>query len=417
MTDIRAQVKNPAALHKEVYSAVSICFLVALFEGLDIQSMGVAAPRLAPAFHLDPGQMGLVMSASTVGLMIGAALGGWISDQIGRKPVIMASMGALGLFSLATAFAPDFYALIVARILAGLGLGGAFPNLIALVSEVTPREFRVRALGVMYCGMPLGGACAGVLMASASSMDWRPVFYAGGIGPLVLIPLLKAFLPTSRAIRDTSVSSDADTFSRRLFGPRTGTTLLLWTSYFFTLLAVYMLLNWLPSLLVAKGYTRAQGSTCSIFLNMGAVVGSIVLGALSDNRKPKWILIVTYAGMIGSLLALTIAQGFILYVAAFAAGYFVIGGQLALYAIAPTLYPTAIRGTGVGAAVAVGRIGSIAGPLLAGTLLSYGFGANSVPTAAMPGLIVAFCAIFALAVHTPVKNRVPALSTEPGKTL
>jgi MFS transporter, AAHS family, 3-hydroxyphenylpropionic acid transporter len=401
MVETRAEMNSAAEFPREVYGVVSICFLVALFEGLDIQSMGVAAPRLAPAFHLDPGQMGLVMSASTVGLMIGAALGGWISDQTGRKAVIIASMAALGLFSLGTALAPDYYALLVVRVFAGLGLGGAFPNLIALVSEVTPREYRVRALGAMYCGLPLGGACAGVLMASASSMDWRPVFYAGGIGPLLLMPLLAARLPKSRAIRDALSPSDtpvnSDIAGEKLFGSRTGTTLLLWTSYFFTLLAVYLLLNWLPSLLVAKGYTRAQGSTCSIVLNIGAVVGSIVLGAVSDSRKPKWILILTYAGMMASLLALTVAQGVVLYFAAFVAGYFVIGGQLALYAIAPSLYPIAVRGTGVGAAVAVGRLGSIAGPLLAGALLVHGFGADAVPLAAMPGLIIAFCAVFTLA--------------------
>ena len=402
MTEIRIGMKSTAEADRQVYGVVSICFLVALFEGLDIQSMGVAAPRLAPAFHLDPGQMGLVMSASTVGLMIGAALGGWISDQIGRRAVIVASMAALGLFSLGTAFAPDFHALVIVRILAGLGLGGAFPNLIALVSEATPRHYRVRALGAMYCGLPLGGACAGVLMASVSSTDWRPVFYAGGIGPLVLMPLLIACLPKRRTIRGAlsgaHIPGDTDISGEKLFGSRTGTTLLLWTSYFFTLLAVYLLLNWLPSLLVAKGYTRAQGATCSIILNVGAVVGSIVLGALSDSRKPKWILICTYAGMMASLLALTIAHGMALYVAAFIAGYFVIGGQLALYAIAPSLYPEAIRGTGVGAAVAVGRLGSIAGPLLAGALLVHGFGPNAVPMAAMPGLIVAFCAVFTLAV-------------------
>jgi AAHS family 3-hydroxyphenylpropionic acid transporter len=402
MTEIRIGMKSTAEADRQVYGVVSICFLVALFEGLDIQSMGVAAPRLAPAFHLDPGQMGLVMSASTVGLMIGAALGGWISDQIGRRAVIVASMAALGLFSLGTAFAPDFHALVIVRILAGLGLGGAFPNLIALVSEATPRHYRVRALGAMYCGLPLGGACAGVLMASVSSTDWRPVFYAGGIGPLVLMPLLIACLPKRRTIRGAlsgaHIPGDTDISGEKLFGSRTGTTLLLWTSYFFTLLAVYLLLNWLPSLLVAKGYTRAQGATCSIILNVGAVVGSIVLGALSDSRKPKWILIGTYAGMMASLLALTIAHGMALYVAAFIAGYFVIGGQLALYAIAPSLYPEAIRGTGVGAAVAVGRLGSIAGPLLAGALLVHGFGPNAVPMAAMPGLIVAFCAVFTLAV-------------------
>jgi AAHS family 3-hydroxyphenylpropionic acid transporter len=173
-----------------VYGAVFICFLVALFEGLDIQSMGVAAPRLGPAFGLTPGQMGMVMSASTLGLMIGAALGGWISDRIGRKTVLIFSMAALAVFSLATTIAPGYPTLLVIRVLAGLGLGGAFPNLIALVSEVAPQRIRVTALGLMYCGLPVGGATAGAIAASVSSADWRPIFYVGGLGPLLLIPVL-----------------------------------------------------------------------------------------------------------------------------------------------------------------------------------------------------------------------------------
>jgi AAHS family 3-hydroxyphenylpropionic acid transporter len=400
MAAIHVDTMSTALVNKDIYGPVSICFLVALFEGLDIQSMGVAAPRLAPAFHLNPGQMGVVMSASTLGLMIGAAWGGWISDRVGRKAVITGSMVTLGLFSLATALAPDFHALLAARVLAGLGLGGAFPNLIALVSEITPRAFRVTALGLMYCGLPLGGAAAGALMSSGSTTDWRLVFYVGGIGPLLLVTLLIGGLPNSQTIRNFSdrpgPTGDPERPGESLFGSRTGTTLLLWTSYFFTLLAVYLLLNWLPSLLVAKGYSRAQGSTCSIILNIGAAMGSIILGRLSDREYPKAILSVTYAGMMTSLLALTIAQGNALYLAAFAAGFFVIGGQLVLYAIAPALYPTPVRGTGVGAAIAVGRIGSVAGPLMAGALLVHGFGPNAVPVAATPGLLIAFAAVFML---------------------
>src|SRR5882757_6346291 len=167
-----------------VYGAVFICFLVALFEGLDIQSMGVAAPRLAPAFGLNPGQMGIVMSASTLGLMIGAAVGGWLSDRIGRKSVLIFSMAALAVFSSATTLAPGYPTLLVIRVLAGLGLGGALPNLIALVSEVAPQRIRVTALGLMYCGLPIGGATAGAIAAGVSSADWRPIFYVGGLGPL-----------------------------------------------------------------------------------------------------------------------------------------------------------------------------------------------------------------------------------------
>jgi MFS transporter, AAHS family, 3-hydroxyphenylpropionic acid transporter len=386
-----------------VRSVVACCTAVALFEGLDIQSMGVAAPRLAPAFHLDPGQMGFVMSASTLGLMIGAALGGWLSDRFGRKSVIIVSMAALGVFSLATASAPNFDSLLGVRVLAGLGLGGAFPNLIALVSEVTPARLRVTALGLMYCGLPLGGAAAGAIPALHPAADWRPIFYVGGFGPLFLIPVLVACLPHARSFVEMlgkpPGAAQPGQGGASLFGAQTAMTLLLWVSYFFTLLVVYLLLNWLPSLLVAKGYSRVQGSSASIILNVGAVVGSILLGRLTDRGHPRVILTLTYAGMMASLAALAIGRGSALFAAAFAAGFFVIGGQLVLYAIAPILYPTAIRGTGIGAAIAVGRLGSIAGPLLAGALLAHGFGPSAVPVASVPGLVIAFAAAFILYVR------------------
>jgi AAHS family 3-hydroxyphenylpropionic acid transporter len=410
MTRIQTGTLTSGAVNRDVFSAVSICFLVALFEGLDIQSMGVAAPRVAAAFHLNPGQMGVVMSSSTLGLMIGAAVGGWLSDRLGRKVIIMGSMAALGVFSIATAFAPDFHLLILARVLAGLGLGGAFPNLIALVSEITPRAHRVTALGLMYCGLPLGGASAGALMAAGSPSEWRSVFFVGGIGPILLVLLLAICLPQPKSIGTSlgraNTEIDQQPSVDGLFGARTGSTLLLWTSYFFTLLAVYLLLNWLPSLLVAKGYSRTQGSTCAVLLNIGAAVGSIILGRLSDREYPKSILAATYGGMIAALYALTIAKGYAIFFAAFFAGLFVIGGQLVLYAIAPTLYPDAFRGTGVGAAVAIGRIGSVAGPLLAGALLVHGFGPNAIPVAATPGLLIALTAILVLVSHqAKVKNR------------
>jgi MFS transporter, AAHS family, 3-hydroxyphenylpropionic acid transporter len=387
-----------------VNTTVFVCFLVALFEGLDIQSMGVAAPKLAPFFHLGPGQTGFAMSASTLGLMVGAAVGGWISDRIGRKAVIIFSMMGLGVFSLATTIAPDFHTLLMVRLLAGLGLGGAFPNLIALVSEVTPPKIRVTALGFMYCGLPIGGATAGALVAHTASLDWRCIFYVGGAGPLLLIPLVTRYLPSIGPFASSTpqvLRTDHAGFRPiGLFGPQATATLLLWTGYFFTLLAVYLLLNWLPSLLIAKGYSHAQASSSSIVLNVGAVVGSVILGYLSDRGYPRIILSITYAGMLASLVALATAQGSALFVGAFAAGFFVIGGQLVLYAIAPALYPAAVRGTGVGAAVAVGRIGSIAGPLLAGGLLAHGFGPNAVSAIATPGLVIAFVAILVLVVRS-----------------
>ena len=386
----------PPAIRK----IILLCFLVAAFEGLDIQAMGVAAPALAPAFRLTPAQMGEVMSASTLGLMLGAAAGGWLSDRIGRARVIALSMMVLSVFSLATVAAPDYLSLRIIRVLVGLGLGGAFPNLIALIAECAPAKNRTAFLAWMYIGLPVGGAAAGLVASWAPAGNWSSVFYAGGLGPLLLVPALLAGLPESTADAGkppTVPLSRPSTAADYPLRASADVTVRLWVSYFFTLLVVYLLLNWLPSLVMAAGYSRQQAARCSILLNAGAILGSLVLGGLADRAVPRNSLVVTYLGMAAALLVLAVGSGRVLFAGAFLAGFFVIGGQLILYAMAPALYPASVRGTGVGAAVSVGRLGSILGPLLAGLWLSHGFAPATVPLIAIPGLLVAFAAAISLA--------------------
>jgi AAHS family 3-hydroxyphenylpropionic acid transporter len=390
--------------------AIATCFLVALFEGLDIQSMGVAAPRVAPLFHLGPAAMGFVLSASTLGLMVGAGIGGWISDVVSRRSVLLFSMAALGVFSSGTSLATSYHELLAMRLLAGFGLGGVFPNLIAITSEVSPPRYRTTALGLVYCGMPLGGAAAAFLVGQAAPTDWSIVFRVGGLGPIVLIPLIFTLIPAYRsdALSEQSARQAGEVIGNRfgrLFADRAATTLLLWISYFFTLFAIYLLLNWLPSMLVSKGLSKPEAAHAALILNLGAVLASLILGRLVDQGRIGLILCATYTGMIASLVGLILATGNGLYWAAFAAGAFVIGGQLVLYALGPMAYPTEIRGTGVGAAVAAGRAGSVLGPLLAGFVLAQGFSPDSVPKIAIPGLVLALGASLLLIYRLPSGQR------------
>jgi len=332
---------------------------------------------------------------------------------IGRARVIVLSMAVLSVFSLATAAAPGYTSLRVIRVLAGFGLGGAFPNLIAIIAEYTPSRSRTTSLAWMYIGLPLGGALAGLVASWTVAGEWRPVFYAGGLGPLLLIPVLLAGLPESTPTERPSAPGRLSRTPAGEVYPKTpppGVTIRLWVSYFFTLLVVYLLLNWLPSMVRAAGYSRLQAAHSSIMLNVGAVLGSLVLGKLTDRVVPRNSLMMTYLGMAASLLVLALGHGASLFAGAFLAGFFVIGGQLILYAMAPALYPASVRGTGVGAAVAAGRLGSILGPVLAGLWLSHGFGPDTVPLIAVPGLLVAFAAALSLAKR-------PELSTAPGATV
>jgi AAHS family 3-hydroxyphenylpropionic acid transporter len=299
----------------------------------------------------------------------------------------------LGLFSLATTVAWNFNSLLLARLLAGLGMGGAFPAVIATVSASTDPRLRATAIGAMYCGMPLGGAIAGALAALFTPYhQWRPIFYVGGFGPLVVIPFLIWVLPSSAApslVAGTTGAGSSSTFAVLFGGRRAVATVLLWTSYFFTLLILYLLLNWLPSLLIAKGLTKTQGLAASMLLNFGGIAGSLLIGVMLDRINKRAVVAVIYSGIALALFALASLHWLPAVLAAAAvAGFFAIGGQLMLYALSPNYYPASMQGTGIGAAVAVGRIGAIAGPLLAGLLLSLGRGAPAVLITSIPCLLV-----------------------------
>ena len=383
-----------------VATTLALCFAIALLEGLDLQSVGVAAPRMAREFGLSVSQMGIAFSAGTFGLLPGAMLGGRLADRIGRKRVLIASVVLFGLLSIATAQVSTFAMLVVVRVLTGIGLGGAMPNLIALSSEAVEPRSRSSAVATMYCGIPFGGVIAsliGVLLAGDT--EWRHIFYVGGVGPLLLVPLLALFLPESRAYLDVAGTQAARTsVARTLFGDgRTTSTVALWVSYFCTLIVLYFLLNWLPSLMASRGLDRAHVGLVQIAFNVGAGLGALGIGAALDRMRASRVVGGMYVGIVLSLAALAAAPGFAsLAAAAFAAGMFVVGGQSVLYALAAMYYPTAMRGTGVGSAVAVGRLGSVVGPLAAATLLAAGRSAPMVIGASIPVTLVAAVAALVL---------------------
>jgi AAHS family 3-hydroxyphenylpropionic acid transporter len=177
-------------------------------------------------------------------------------------------------------------------------------------------------------------------------------------------------------------------------------TLLLWVSYFFTLMVVYILINWLPSLLVGQGFTGKQASWVMFALQIGAAVGTLLLGVLMD-RLPAWALAtLIYLGILASLTALGLSSQIeSMLIAGFVAGFFATGGQCVLYALAPQFYRTEVRATGVGSAVAVGRLGAMSGPLIAGQMLVLGTGTAGVMLASAPGIVIAAVAMFWLSVR------------------
>lgn len=380
---------------------LALCFLAVLCEGIDIQSTGLAAPRMAPALGLTRDQLGPLFSASIVGLLIGAVVFGRLADRFGRKWTLVICLVVFGVFSLATAAVKPFEALLAVRLAAGLGLGGALPNLVALAAEAVAPERRAGLVTRITCGLPLGGATCGIV---AANLDWRAIFYVGGLAPLALAPLAAFALPESRAFlaaRDAApmTAPSRGDFRWILFGGgRAGATLLLWTASFASLLALYVLLNWLPTLLGDRGLAKPRASLVSMLFNIGAAVGVLILADLLDRRGRRRTIGLWYLGLIASLVALAVVNsGFLATaLAGFAVGFFVSSVPLPLYGMAPCFYAVSIRGAGVGASVAVGRLGAIFGPLLAAALLGLGAGASGVLLALLPIAAVAGGATMAL---------------------
>ncbi|RKG45418.1 MULTISPECIES: 3-(3-hydroxy-phenyl)propionate transporter MhpT [Acinetobacter] len=383
--------------NKHAIVTVAICFLIAVIEGLDIQAAGIAAAGIRESFGLDSSQLGVFFSAGILGLLPGALVGGRIADRIGRKTVLIWSVAIFAVFTLCTVWVNSFNSLLAVRFLAGAGLGAAMPILITLASEAVTPENRGRAVGLMYCGMPVGAAILSLVASTEFGSNWKNIFYLGGLLPIIVIPIMMLLLPESKeylkAKEQTATASNEavpqGSFKDLFNSENLLRTVFLWTSYFFTLMVVYIMLSWLPSLFQELGFTRKEGATAQFYFMVSATVGTVVLGVLTDRWKKTFVILLMYGGILAGLLALNAAGSLTqMYLASALVGAFVIGCQGVLYAFGGIVYPTTVRGTGIGVASAVGRVGAMLGPAIAGALLTAGFGAAGVISAAIPCIII-----------------------------
>jgi AAHS family 4-hydroxybenzoate transporter-like MFS transporter len=400
------------------------CAAVLVLDGFDTTSIGFVAPVLAKEWGLTKGALGPVFSAGLFGLMIGALVFGPLADRIGRRKIIIFSTLAFGIGALATAFVQDVNSLLAIRFLTGLGLGGAMPNTIAMTSEFSPRRRRATMVMIMFCGFSAGAALGGLLAAALiPQFGWRSVFVVGGVAPLLLVPILALRLPESvrfLALTGRANARVADLLGlispRAIFPPaaqfvvnepglagipvlhlfrdgRTLVTLLLWVVFFMSLLDLYFLTNWLPTVLNDLGASVSAAAVIGSMLQVGGVVGALALGSVIDRFSFRALALVYFiaifaVGAIGQLGHSTA----LVAIAIFVAGFCMVGGQIAANALAAGFYPTSIRATGVGWALGIGRVGSIIGPLVGGALLTMKWSAGAVFLAAA---VAALCAALA----------------------
>jgi len=397
-------------------------------DGFDAQIMGFVAPALSAELHIPRVALGTVISSGTFGMMIGALTFGPLADRFGRKPVLVTCALTFGLGSLVTATATSVAQLTAFRVFTGFGMGGAMPNAIALTSEYMPQRSRNAAIMTMFCGFSLGSACAGwVAAAVIRRFGWQSVFLVGGAIPVLLAVLLIAFLPESirflvlkggqrkrvsgylsriapgAEMPDEVIAGEDEHRSgsspvRQLFADgRAGVTLLLWTMFFMNLLNLWFLNNWLPTIMNDAGIRIETASLITSLFQIGGLIGTLLLAGFWGRRLSFGVLASMYLAAAVFILLIGEAGASIplLVIAVFASGMVVVGGQTGSNALVAEFYPTAIRSTGLGWALGIGRVGSILGPILGGVLLSYGGGARRVFWAAAVPALIAMCAALA----------------------
>jgi MFS transporter, AAHS family, 4-hydroxybenzoate transporter len=373
---------------------IGLVAMTIVFDGVDIQLLGLAIPSLMHEWAVPRSAFAAVLASGMVGMMIGGALAGLVGDRWGRKVALLGSVTTFGVLTLAAAAAPSAPILGVLRFLAGLGLGGAMPNAAALASELVPRGHRAFAVTLAIVCVPLGGMVAGAVAEGVLPVwGWRTLFVIGGVLPLVVAGTLILALPESprflarhparwpelarllgRLGHPTPAASEFTDASERaagraslaaLFQPALRRdTLALWPAFFFCMLAVYAAFNWVPSMLAGAGL-GAYSSRGILAFNLGGVMGAIAGGLVIARQGSKSTMLALSGGAVASacgMAALPIVAGAApLPIIAMLGltGCLINAVQTTMYALGAHVYPTTVRATGVGTAVAVGRAGGV----------------------------------------------------------
>ncbi len=382
------------------FNVVAWCLLIILFDGYDLAINGVVLPLLMDEWGLSAVQAGMLASTALAGMMFGAMIFGSLADKIGRKKVIMICIVLFSGLTFAGGFASNPTEFGILRFLAGLGIGGVMPNLVALTSEYAPKNMRSTLVTTMFSGYAVGGVMAALLGAWLTpSFGWEIMFLIAGI-PLLLLPIIWKFLPESlmfivkenkqeqarpimaRLAPEVQISNETKFELHQVDVPeaanvvslfkrgRALNTLLFWLAFFTCLLTMYALSSWLPKLMMAAGYSMDNSLMFMMVMNVGAVVGIVGGGILADRFHLKPVLM--FLGIMGAIVMSLMgfqSNQLLLYILVFLAGAASIGSQMLLYSYVAQYYPLAVRSTGIGWSSAIGRMGAIVGPILIGGLL------------------------------------------------
>lgn len=390
-------------LRPSLYGALllALCIVVGMVEGYDVQAMSLAAPLLARVWALDPQAVGAPLSASLIGQVIGGFLLAPLGDRFGRRYAMLLGLGIAGVATLSGAYVTQYSIMLAVRFVAGLGLGLALANTIALAMELVPTSWRSIAVVLVCSGYPLGAASgAATVGLFLASHGVAAIFYVGGLSTLAALFLCALVLPESPVIlarrpggqeRLRALLARLGVYvdpKQRLVGQvveaglskvaalftpeRRTVTLLLWLLMFANLSLVYFFVMWLPSLFVSSGLDPHAAIRATSIFSFSGIFGGLVLATLLPRIGPVATLGICYAATIASVAAFAglSETGPVFYFVLICCGFLIIGSQFCLSAVANLFYPGPIRTTGAGFALGAGRFGGVFAPIVGGVILA-----------------------------------------------
>lgn len=337
---------------------------MAAFDGFDLQAMAFVSPSLAREWKVELADFGFIFSVGLSGLVLGGMLLAPLGDRFGRRRLILSSGLLIVAATCATAFTNSMFEIAATRFLTSLGLGSMMPALVSIAFEAAPPQRRGVYVATLMCGFPMGAFIGGMFSAwYLPRYGWPGLFVGMSVlGALILTALCAAIENDVKPPRQKASSrSRLELFERA----PVYMTIITWLLFFVTLLNVYLLASWLPSLLERGGFSASRSAFAASIVNFGGMVGGPLL-ALMIARFGERSLALTYVGGAVCVGALGLATGSFLQVAAlcFLAGVALAGGQACNSAIAAARYPSVIRATGIGWALSIGRLGAVLGPMI-----------------------------------------------------
>ena len=396
------EVIQTSAMSGFQVTAITICLMVNMLDGFDVLVMAFTASSVSSEWDLAGSQLGVLLSAGLFGMAGGSLFLAPMADKYGRRNLVLTSLLIISVGMILSSFSQSLFQLAIMRVFTGLGIGAMLASLNVIVAEYSSNKWRSFAVSALQTGYPIGAVVGGVIAAFLiSEFGWRSVFLFGGVASLLMIPVVYFKMPESldflllkrpqnalekvnhllrhmghaevnRLPEISRAQKQLKSGVRSLFSARVQrATVLSWSAFFMVMFSFYFVLSWTPKLLVSAGLSPGEGISAGVLINLGGVVGGLVLGYLSSKLLLKRLLgfymvctalVMVLFGLFSSTLTLALALGVII-------GFFLFGSMIGLYALVPTLYPPSIRVTGMGWAIGMGRLGAILSPFIAGLLL------------------------------------------------